>query len=128
MVEDHRQETATRLLLAPLRGKCAVGAAAGRRAVESPGGDRACCISDRPDSRIDETVAAADCAVQRLCARASVESHVTRAMEFSILGPLDVRADGQTISTGASKEWALLTLLLLNADRVVPVDRLVDEL
>ena len=53
---------------------------------------------------------------------------MTRPMEFSILGPLDVRAGGQTISTGASKEWALLTLLLLNADRVVPVDRLVDEL
>jgi DNA-binding SARP family transcriptional activator/predicted ATPase len=49
-------------------------------------------------------------------------------MEFSILGPLDVRGEGQAVTTGASKEWALLALLLLNADRVVPVDRLVDEL
>jgi DNA-binding SARP family transcriptional activator/predicted ATPase len=50
------------------------------------------------------------------------------SLEFSILGPLEVRADGQAIGTGTSKEWALLALLLLNADRVVPVARLVDEL
>jgi DNA-binding SARP family transcriptional activator/predicted ATPase len=49
-------------------------------------------------------------------------------LEFSILGPLEVRADGQTIGTGARKEWALLAVLLLSAERVVPVDRLVDEL
>jgi DNA-binding SARP family transcriptional activator/predicted ATPase len=53
---------------------------------------------------------------------------VTRPVEFSILGPLEVRAEGRALRTGASKEWALLTLLLLNADRVVPVDRIVDEL
>jgi DNA-binding SARP family transcriptional activator len=49
-------------------------------------------------------------------------------MEFSVLGPLDVLDEGRAVDTGASKEWALLALLLLNADRVVPVDRLVDEL
>jgi DNA-binding SARP family transcriptional activator len=49
-------------------------------------------------------------------------------LEFSILGPLEVRADGQAIGTGARKEWALLAVLLLNAERVVPVDRLIDDL
>jgi DNA-binding SARP family transcriptional activator/predicted ATPase len=49
-------------------------------------------------------------------------------MQFSILGPLEVRAEGQALGSGAGKEWALLALLLLNADRVVPVDRIVDEL
>jgi DNA-binding SARP family transcriptional activator len=49
-------------------------------------------------------------------------------MEFCILGPLEARVDGRVVDLGKGKERALLALLLLQADRVVSVDRLVDEL
>ncbi len=49
-------------------------------------------------------------------------------MEFSILGPFEVSVDGEAIDLGKGKEKALLALLLLHAERVVPIDRLVDEL
>jgi DNA-binding SARP family transcriptional activator len=49
-------------------------------------------------------------------------------MEFCILGPLEARIDGRVVELGKAKERALLALLLLQADRVVSVDRLVDEL
>lgn len=45
-----------------------------------------------------------------------------------MLGPLEVRDDGRTIAIGRGKPRALLALLLLNAGRVVPVERLIDEL
>ena len=49
-------------------------------------------------------------------------------VEFAILGPLEARAGGQPISLGGPKQRALLVLLLLEAGRVVPLDRLVEEL
>ena len=49
-------------------------------------------------------------------------------MEYSLLGPLEVRDDGRTIPIGRGKPRALLALLLLNAGRVVPAERLIDEL
>ncbi|HZR95813.1 MAG TPA: AfsR/SARP family transcriptional regulator [Gaiellaceae bacterium] len=49
-------------------------------------------------------------------------------LEFSILGPLDVVADGRTIRLGGPKQRATLAILLLSANRVVPVDRLADDL
>ena len=45
-----------------------------------------------------------------------------------MLGPLEVRDGGETISVGRGKPRALLVLLLLNAGRVVPTERLIDEL
>ena len=48
-------------------------------------------------------------------------------MEFRLLGPLEVVDDeGATVALGGPRPRALLTLLLLNANEVVSVDRLVD--
>ena len=49
-------------------------------------------------------------------------------MQYRILGPLEVSgADGE-VSLGGPKPRALLALLLLHANEVVPTDRLIDEL
>ena len=49
-------------------------------------------------------------------------------MDFRILGPLEVSANGERLSIGGPKPRALLAILLLNADRVVSSDRLVEAL
>jgi DNA-binding SARP family transcriptional activator len=49
-------------------------------------------------------------------------------IEFAILGSLEARADGEPIALGGPKQRALLALLLLEAGRVVSLDRLVDAL
>ena len=49
-------------------------------------------------------------------------------MEYDLLGPLEVRSDGRTIAVGHGKQRALLAVLALNAGRVVPAERLIDEL
>ena len=49
-------------------------------------------------------------------------------MEFRILGPLEVRANGHRVPLGGSKQRALLASLLLRANEVVSRDRLIDEL
>jgi DNA-binding SARP family transcriptional activator len=49
-------------------------------------------------------------------------------MEFRILGPLEVRDEGGEVSLGGPKPRALLAVLLLHANEVVPADRLIDEL
>src|SRR3954469_13908675 len=49
-------------------------------------------------------------------------------MLFRILGPVEVAADGRTLDLGGPKQRALLALLLLEANRVVPRDRLIDAL
>jgi DNA-binding SARP family transcriptional activator len=49
-------------------------------------------------------------------------------MDFRLLGPLEVHSDGQALDLGAQKQRALLALLLLEANRVVSVDRLIDAL
>jgi YVTN family beta-propeller protein len=49
-------------------------------------------------------------------------------LEFRILGPLEVRADGVAVPMGGPRQRALLALLLLSANRVVSRDRLIDEL
>ena len=45
-----------------------------------------------------------------------------------MLGPLEVRSDGRSISIGRGKQRSLLAVLALDAGRVVPVERLIDEL
>jgi YVTN family beta-propeller protein len=47
---------------------------------------------------------------------------------FGILGPLEVARNGETIEIPPGKPRALLVLLLLDRGKVVPVDRLVEEL
>ena len=49
-------------------------------------------------------------------------------MEYALLGPLEVRSDGRTIAVGRGKQRALIAVLALNAGRVVPTERLIDEL
>jgi len=49
-------------------------------------------------------------------------------MEFRILGPLEVEAEGRLLKLGGAQPRALLALLLLHANEVVPRDRLIDEL
>lgn len=49
-------------------------------------------------------------------------------IEFRILGPLEVRIDGRVVRLGGPRQRATLALLLLQANRVVPVERLADEL
>ena len=50
-------------------------------------------------------------------------------MEFRILGPLEVRGEGgQRLPLPSGRHRALLALLLLHANEVVPTERLIDEL
>jgi predicted ATPase/DNA-binding SARP family transcriptional activator len=52
----------------------------------------------------------------------------TATMEFAILGPLEVRDGAAPLRVPGAKERALLADLLVNAGRVVPADRLVEDL
>jgi DNA-binding SARP family transcriptional activator len=49
-------------------------------------------------------------------------------MDFRILGPLEVEADGQVLPIGGRQPRALLTVLLLDANHVVSRDRLMEAL
>jgi predicted ATPase/DNA-binding SARP family transcriptional activator len=49
-------------------------------------------------------------------------------VEYRVLGPLEVRKGDEPLALGGSKQRALLALLLLNANRVVSRDRLIDGL
>jgi DNA-binding SARP family transcriptional activator len=49
-------------------------------------------------------------------------------VEFRLLGPLEVADRGRPVVVGAGKRRALLALLLLHANEVVPAERLIDEL
>ena len=49
-------------------------------------------------------------------------------MHFRLLGPLEVDADGLPVSLGGARARALLALLLLHRNEVVPLDKIVDEL
>lgn len=49
-------------------------------------------------------------------------------MQFHILGPLEVRTNGESLPLGGRKQRALLAILLLNANRVVSRDELMYEL
>jgi DNA-binding SARP family transcriptional activator len=49
-------------------------------------------------------------------------------VEYRLLGPLEVRGSNGLFALGGAKQRALLALLLLNANRVVARDRLIDGL
>jgi YVTN family beta-propeller protein len=53
---------------------------------------------------------------------------VQKRLDFRILGPLEVRAEGVPLPLGGPRQRALLALLLLSANRVVSRDRLLEEL
>ncbi|MGI5453840.1 ABC transporter substrate-binding protein [Streptomyces sp. CA-249302] len=50
------------------------------------------------------------------------------ATEFGVLGPLRVMRSGTALPLGGPRQRAVLALLLIEADRVVTLDRLVDEI
>ena len=49
-------------------------------------------------------------------------------LDFRILGPLEVVVDGAPIELRGRKQRALLALLLLRANEIVPADVLIEEL
>ena len=49
------------------------------------------------------------------------------ATDYRLLGPLDVRRNGESLDIGA-RQRALLALLLIEPNRVVSTDRIIDEL
>jgi DNA-binding SARP family transcriptional activator len=51
---------------------------------------------------------------------------VTKAFWFGVLGPLQMSADGTDVALGAAKQRAVLALLLINRNRPVAVDSLID--
>ena len=52
----------------------------------------------------------------------------TPKLQFRVLGPLEVQSGDDAVELGARKQRAVLAILLLNANRVVPTERLIDEL
>src|SRR5690242_20666830 len=48
--------------------------------------------------------------------------------EFGILGPLQVRLDGEELALGGRNQRAVLALLLLQANQVVSIERLAEDL
>jgi DNA-binding SARP family transcriptional activator len=53
---------------------------------------------------------------------------VTTVLEFRVLGPLEVVDEDGPVRLGGPRQRATLAILLLHANRVVPVERLADEL
>jgi DNA-binding SARP family transcriptional activator len=49
-------------------------------------------------------------------------------VEYSILGPLEVAVNGRPVPLGGTKQRALLAILLLHRNEVVPTDRLIEDL
>ncbi|MFC7617409.1 hypothetical protein ACFQV2_32305 [Actinokineospora soli] len=49
-------------------------------------------------------------------------------MDIQVLGPLSVRENGQSIAPTAAKPRKLLALLAVHANRLVPVQALLEEL
>ena len=48
-------------------------------------------------------------------------------MEFGVLGPLMVRVKGEWVQLAGAKQRAILGMLLINANRIVPSDQLLEE-
>ena len=50
------------------------------------------------------------------------------ALEFRVLGPLEVWREGRPLKVGGERQRGLLVALLLNANEVVSAERLIEEL
>src|SRR5437870_13670343 len=50
------------------------------------------------------------------------------ALEFLVLGPFEVRVDGELLPLRGGRQWSLLALLLLNANKPVSIGALIDAL
>src|SRR6478752_6694517 len=51
-----------------------------------------------------------------------------QVLDFRVLGPLEVERDGALVELVGQRPRAALVLLLLEANRVVPTERLIDAL
>ncbi len=49
-------------------------------------------------------------------------------IEFRLLGPLEVAVDGEILDIGSSRQRVVLSMLLLQSNRMVPIERLVDAI
>jgi DNA-binding SARP family transcriptional activator len=49
-------------------------------------------------------------------------------VEYRVLGPVQVHVEGKPAAVGGPKPRALLALLLLNPDRVVPTSQIIEAL
>jgi len=49
-------------------------------------------------------------------------------VQLKILGPMEVVADGRPVDVGSPKQRAVLAMLVIEANRVVSLDRLIDQL
>jgi DNA-binding SARP family transcriptional activator len=55
-------------------------------------------------------------------------SHQGALVEFGVLGPVEVRAGAQVLDAGHARRRAVLTVLLLDLGRVVPMEALIDRI
>jgi DNA-binding SARP family transcriptional activator len=53
---------------------------------------------------------------------------VPPTLDFRILGPLEVRAGDLELPLGPAKQRAVLAILLVNLNRVVPTEQLIEQL
>jgi DNA-binding SARP family transcriptional activator/class 3 adenylate cyclase len=60
--------------------------------------------------------------------RTAGASRAKHPLQFRILGPLEADHEGRALALGGKQRRALLAVLLLNANQVVSVDRLIDDL
>ena len=58
---------------------------------------------------------------------ADAAADATEPAEFGILGPLEVWRSGRAVPLGGPRQRAVLALLLLEANRVVSMDRLAED-
>src|SRR5688572_20903805 len=56
----------------------------------------------------------------------SARNRLGRVIEYRALGPLSASSDGVSVALGGPKQRMVLAVLLVHANRVVSVDRLVD--
>jgi DNA-binding SARP family transcriptional activator len=66
--------------------------------------------------------------VVRRGARSRAAAAVSGGLEFGVLGPLEVRRDGELVELPPPRAQAVLAVLLLRANSVVSADRLCEEL
>lgn len=64
----------------------------------------------------------------RLLSIRKTELNLGGAVELRILGPLEVVSAGKPVRIGGARQQRLLALLLLHVNRIVAVDRLIDQL
>jgi WD40 repeat protein/DNA-binding SARP family transcriptional activator len=57
-----------------------------------------------------------------------MRARATAAVEFSILGPLAARREGEALALGGERQRALLAILLVHAGEMVSSERLIEQL